>query len=159
MGARGPLSKKKDTSYPELFPVLLKCPDWLKNNKHALTEWERVSTILYDLGITTSLDQIALEGYCSAYAMLVICQQVIQKKGLTYVHANKAGEKNEVQRPEVRIYQQSLQAVKAYAREFGLTPDSRGRMIINTKPEEKGEDKQGMAQALRFNPRTGKYKQ
>lgn len=49
----------KPTGVPE-------CPDWLEDEAKA--EWERVGTILENMGMLTSVDTTAFAGYCQAYA-------------------------------------------------------------------------------------------
>lgn len=108
-------------------PVSPTCPGWLL--PEAKREWRRVYSQLLQLGLLSQIDRAALAGYCQAYARWRQAEQAIGKK-LTYGYTNKAGARNKLAKPQVAIAQRYLELVRAFCSEFGLTPSSRGRMII-----------------------------
>lgn len=138
MGARGPLPKPTalkvlegnpgkrplNRAEPKPRPVAPKCPAWLL--LEAKREWRRVAPELERLGLLTVVDGTALAGYCQAYARWREAEAALSEHGLTF-----ATDKGYVcVRPEVAIAQRSLQLVKGFCAEFGLTPSSRGRMTL-----------------------------
>lgn len=110
-------------------------PRWLISE--ARSEWKRIVPELMRLGLLTLIDRAALAGYCQAYARWQQAERILTKEGLTFV-----GDNGDIkQRPEVAIAQKSLQQVKAFCQEFGLTPASRTRISAPKQPEK--EDPMG----------------
>lgn len=109
------------------------CPDWLLTE--AKKEWKRLAPELERLGLLTSIDRVAFEGYCQSYAKFKEAEEFIKKNGTTYriPKKNKEGEVISVYIalfPEVAIANQCLKQIRAFAAEFGLTPSSRGRICL-----------------------------
>lgn len=107
---------------PKPRPVTPPCPKWL--DTEAKREWRRVSKELERLGLLTIVDRAALAGYCQAYARWKQAEEILDVEGLTFTTPNGYVQ----QRPEVAIAQKSLQLMRAFGTEFGLTPSSRGRI-------------------------------
>lgn len=120
------------TPEPELPAKCPKPPSWL--SRIAKVEWNRVAPQLYRLRLLKELDVQPLAIYCQSYADLCKAQEVLNKKGQTYVHVNKAGEENLTVRPEHYIVQACMKQIKAFCTEFGMTPSSRSRLSL---PSEK----------------------
>jgi P27 family predicted phage terminase small subunit len=108
-----------------------KCPAWL--HVDAKREWRRLAPKLEALGLLTEVDGTALAAYCQAYARWKEAEEVIEREGLTFT-MEKTGYTGP--RPEVAISRQSVQIMKAFCAEFGLTPASRSRLRA-APPEEK----------------------
>jgi P27 family predicted phage terminase small subunit len=110
---------------PKPPPIAPECPAWLM--PEAQQEWGRIAPQLEALGLLTLVDGAALAAYCQAFARWKQAETRIVKRGLTMKTPN-----GEIQRPEVAIAQKSVQIMKAFLTEFGLTPSSRTR--LNIKP-------------------------
>jgi len=110
-------------------------PRWLSSE--ARNEWRRIVPELMRLGLLTLIDRAALAGYCQAYARWQQAERILTKEGLTTTTGNGYVQ----QRPEVAIAQKSLQLVKAFCQEFGLTPASRTRISV---PKPNGDDDEGL---------------
>ena len=110
---------------PKPTPVAPSCPSWL--DTEAKAEWRRVAPELERLGLLTLVDRAALTGYCLAWSHLVTAEKAMQPEG----HIS----------PHFTVFKASLQAVRAFCTEFGLTPSSRGRMSL---PADDGDDPEGI---------------
>ncbi len=122
-----PLNKNE----PKPKPVAPKCPSWL--DKEAKREWKRVAPELERLGLLTVVDGAALAAYCQAYARWKQAEEIIKREGMTVT--TETG--YVMPHPAVKIAEKSMQLIRAFCAEFGLTPSSRGRMSL---PEQKEED-------------------
>jgi P27 family predicted phage terminase small subunit len=105
------------------------CPEWLPDE--AKVEWQRVAPELERLGLLTKVDSTALAAYCAAYARWRAAEEAIATNGLTFETAGGYA----AQRPEVGIANKAMADIRAFCKEFGLTPSARGRMSVP------GEDK------------------
>lgn len=146
MGRRGPNPKanrlKLLEGNPGKRPLIKKraiashqkvsCPEWL--SRTAKEEWRRLAPELGRLGFLTPLDRAAFACYCSSYGHWRKCQDAIDRGGPMYLTAR--GRLTE--RPEVRMAKEYGQMMKAFATEFGLTPNSRARMGAAQSPIEDG---------------------
>ena len=131
---------------PKPAPVVKvpKPPSWM--NSDGKRAWKRLAPELERLGLLTVADLETFAAACQAYGIWVECERFFKKKdpetkkvyGRTYEYTNKAGEANEVARPEVKIGQKALDQFKGLMSEFGLSPASRTR--IEVKPPEEGQD-------------------
>ena len=119
-----PLNMKE----PKPSAEIPKCPWWF--DYWARKEWNRVCPELHRLGLLTSIDAAALEGYCSAYSRWLKAEREVLK-GVTYEYMElKSLQLKRTVKPEVAVARDALNQVKAFCTEFGLTPSSRARMII-----------------------------
>lgn len=101
--------------------VLPDPPDVLVGDKYARREWKVLGNILLKVGVLTEGDYQALTIYCKLYSRWYLAEQGIREHGLT-MFSSKGGL---VQRPEVKIAQDTAKLMKEYLKEFGLTPASR----------------------------------
>lgn len=124
-GNRGHRPLSKTEPLPDKTPPT--CPSWL--SYQAKAEWKRVVPELERLGLITIVDRAALTGYCEAYARYVKAAKAIQDS-FTYDYIDQSFKTKRARKPEVDICRDSLNQVKAFCIEFGLTPSSRGRMSV-----------------------------
>ena len=107
-----------------------KCPDWLEDEAKA--EWERVGTILENMGMLTSVDTTAFAGYCQAYARWKEAEEFLTQHGSIVRTPN--GYLQQV--PQVSIAQTNLKIVLKFCEQFGLTPSSRSRIVADKSVDE-----------------------
>ena len=136
----GVVNKKRiNFNEPKPNPIAPECPEWLLDD--AKEEWQRMAVTLEKLGMLTFIDKAAFAGYCQAYAKWKKAEEFIKKFGFTYKIPKKDKEGNVTSIfiaafPEVAIARASLEQVRQFCSEFGLTPSSRGRMTTPKKDEE-----------------------
>lgn len=118
-----PLNKHE----PEPPKEIPSCPQWL--DQDAKKEWRRVAKDLYDMGLLTRVDRTALAGYCEAYSRWKRAAEAL-KDGFSYEYVNHQFQTKKDTKPEVQIVRDALNQVRQFCAEFGLTPSSRGRMIV-----------------------------
>ena len=138
MGKRGPPKKptairliegnpskrpinKREPKPPSGRPT---CPRWL--TLEAKREWRRAVPILEKMGVLTLADRAALAAYCQAYARWREAEEAIQKYGLI----GKTPSGYVQQLPYVTIANKSLQIMRAFASDFGLSPSSRSGLVV-----------------------------
>lgn len=130
-----PGKRKLNMNEPKPVPIAPECPDWLLDD--AKEEWKTMSVILEQLGLLTIVDKAAFAGYCQNYAKWKKAEEFIKKHGFTYKYPKKDKDGNVVSIyiapfPEVAIARASLEQVRQFCVEFGLTPSSRGRISITS---------------------------
>lgn len=125
---RRPLNQREPQPSPlERKPT---APRWLSHA--AKLQWKRLVTPLYECGLLTQVDQLALAMLCEAYATyqdarLLVEQEgmiAISEKGSPYLH------------PAVGIMNSSRRELLTWAREFGMTPSARTRIEIDADNEQ-----------------------
>ena len=109
---------------------LPKCPKHL--SAEGRKEWRRVLKELAALGLVTQIDRAALTGYCDAWARFVEASLGLQKHGML-VKGRLAGEP--VRSPYLAVVNQSLEQMKSFLIEFGMTPSSRERLSVQMPRE------------------------
>jgi P27 family predicted phage terminase small subunit len=107
-----------------------KCPTWL--DVEAKREWRRVAKQLEELGVLTEVDMAAFAGYCEAYARWKEAEEFISKHGT--IVKTPSGYWQQV--PQVSIAQTYLKIMIKFCEQFGLTPSSRSRIIVDKGPNE-----------------------
>lgn len=117
---------------PKPAPIAPKCPSHL--GKEAKKEWRRVAPELEKLGLLTKIDMAAFAAYCQAYSRWVEAESMIRKHGMLVKTPNGYP----VISPFLTIINKSLDQMKAFLTEFGMTAASRSR--INVSGGEKSED-------------------
>lgn len=123
---------EKIKNQPHPTPDLLDCPDYIKSDMVAYTEWNRIVPELYNLNLLTLVDKAALELYCTQYSVYRGAIEEIQKRGLT-TNNIRNGEKA---LPQLAIAREAAKIIKSIAVEFGLTPSSRGRINMPGQDED-----------------------
>ena len=110
------------------------CPEWLTGI--AEEEWKRVATGLHQAGLLSMLDESALESYCVTYAKWREAEQRLADEGLTILTPNGCVQAHPCQ----SISNQAQKLLLAWTKNFGLSPDSRGRMELPPAPPVVDED-------------------
>ena len=105
----------------------LEIPEWIKTDAIAKAEWERVTPILVDLGLLKKNDTSALEAYCKCWSRYKEAEMQIDKANSTIIKT-PSGYVQQI--PQVSIAHRYLRLAKELMCEFGLTPSSRGRMML-----------------------------
>ena len=117
-----PLNKREPKPRVELIP----CPQYLKPDKIAYAEWNRIVPELYKLGLLTNIDRAALELYCSQYAIYRKAYKDVVDDGLITTNIRNGAKAN----PAAAIAREAAKVIKAICVEFGLTPSSRARISV-----------------------------
>lgn len=83
------------------------------------------------MGLLTNVDRAALGAYCAAYSTWVDAETSLQKFGRVI----KSPSGYPIQNPYVGIRNTSLDLMRKYLIEFGMTPASRSRLQITGEPQ------------------------
>lgn len=125
---RRPLNKRE--AKPD--PTMPTCPAFLK--KQAKTEWRRVARRLHDAGLLTYIDRAALAVYCQAYGRWVEAEEALKASGGEILVSDK---NNFYHNPWAGVAKNAYRDLIKYAAEFGMTPSSRGRIVIGDSGTQK----------------------
>ncbi len=125
-----PGKRALNTKEPKPKPAIPRCPSHL--NTVARREWKRVTFKLYEMGVLTQTDRAALASYCVAYAHWVMAEEKLKIEEAVI----ETGKGNLVQNPWIQISKRSMEQVVKFAAEFGMTPSSRARLIVDTHDDE-----------------------
>lgn len=121
-GTRNRRANKNSEPLPTGVPT---CPKHL--DKVARAEWKRISVELITLGLLTNIDRAALAGYCSAWSRWIHAEEQVKRFGAV-IKSPKSG--YPIQNPYLGIAHTSLDFIRKWASEFGLTPASRTRLSV-----------------------------
>jgi len=116
-----PKSKKRKPAAPSFL------------NQAAKKEWKRIAGELHQLGLLTNLDLTALAGYCASYAIFVDASKNLEKHGMLV----KAQSGFPMQSPYLSIANKAMSEMRRWMAEFGMTPSSRSRVVVDTPMDEK----------------------
>lgn len=105
--------------------VIINPPDWLKNSKDALAEWEKIMNDVKDIDLLDNLDSQMLAVYCDA---------LVQYRLVT-VRSPKSTD-------DIKELQAWARIISSYADKLGFTPGARAR-LIKKHADEKKKDKFG----------------
>ena len=120
-----PLNKAE----PKPQSSIPRCPKILKTGAKA--EWKRIAPILANLGILTQIDRAALAGYCQSYARWVEAEDKVAERGEVVKSVNG----NIMTNPYLTVANKSLENMRKFLVEFGMTPSSRTRIAAEKQPE------------------------
>jgi P27 family predicted phage terminase small subunit len=107
---------------PEGVP---ECPGFL--NEEARAEWFRCATILNDMGLLSPAYRSALAAYCVVYSRWVHAEEQVLKYGTIIKSPDKGFP---LISPYLIVANQSLEQMRKFMVEFGLTPSSRSRIRV-----------------------------
>jgi len=116
-----PLNEREPVP-PEGIPD---CPDFL--NDEARAEWFRIADVLLEMRLLSQADRAALAAYCTAYARWVEAEDQVRKFGTIVKSPDKGFP---MKSPYLTIADQSLETMRKFLIEFGLTPASRSRIKV-----------------------------
>ena len=95
-------------------------------------EWGRISRELHKLGLLTEIDRPALEAYCQAYGRWAEVSRLMKAPEFSWIITTPKGA--QIQNPLVGVANTSVEIMRKFLAEFGMTPSSRSRVIV---PKEK----------------------
>ena len=121
-----PGKRKLNDQEPKPERKAPKCPKWLE--EEAKKEWKRLAKKMEMMGILTEVDMAAFAGYCQAYARWKEAEEFITQHGT--IVKTPSGYWQQV--PQVSIAQTYLKVMNRFAEQFGLTPASRSRIIVDS---------------------------
>ena len=102
----------------------------------ASKEWDRITPMLFELGLLTAVDGAALAAYCANFQRWHEAETLIKASGLVI-----EAERGPVRNPAVGIANESMAQMHKFLVEFGLTPASRIRLIaIPSAAKDGGDD-------------------
>lgn len=110
---------------PEGLPS---CPDFL--DAVAQEEWHRIASVLDEMGLLTKADRAALAAYCTAYSRWVAAEEQVAKYGTIVKSPDKGFP---MKSPYLTVADQSMETMRKFLVEFGLTPSSRSRIKVMGK--------------------------
>jgi P27 family predicted phage terminase small subunit len=116
----------------------------------ARREWRRISLALAKMGVLTPVDRAALAAYCQAYADwaeaekdLAINGRIILSPVKTVTKTLKNGTQTvetsggfPMQNPWLAIRNRALELMHKFLAEFGMTPASRTRIVVEDGGEQ-----------------------
>ena len=105
-------------------------PRWLSDE--AKREWKRLAPRLHAVGLLTEVDGLALAMLCEAFAQYMAAKTVVDSEGMLLV--SEKG--NSYQHPAAGLMTQARGELMKWAREFGMTPSARTRIVVDTGSEE-----------------------
>ena len=96
-------------------------------------EWDRIVAILTPVGLATEAEQTILQMYATVYERWVEASDEVQRMGLIV----KSPTNNyPMQNPYLAVVNKTLDQMKAYLAELGLTPAARTRVTATAAPDE-----------------------
>ncbi len=134
-----PLNKDEPKPAEAVAP---KPPPWLDNN--GLHAWETVVPELERLGLLTDVDLIALAHFCSWHSTFLWASREIEMDGMTLTDNSGRQYKN----PAMNIKDAASKHVRAFGSEFGLTPSTRGGMVVPKGRRNADDSKEAKARRI-----------
>jgi P27 family predicted phage terminase small subunit len=114
------------------------CPAFIKGA--ARKEWQRLAPELYQLGLLTRIDRAALASYCLNYGRWEDAEKRLAKLArkstdkMAYLYRTTNG--NLILNPLLTVSKQAMELMHKFLVEFGMTPASRSRIVIEKYKEE-----------------------
>lgn len=99
--------------------------------KSGKKHWKDDGKRLLSLGVLTVSDLSALESYCAAYDEVDHCNAILEQQGEYSMRDNGTMAAH----PAIARRDRALDRVRAYQREFGMTPSSRSGVNVTAKKE------------------------
>ena len=130
-----PGKRKLNAHEPKPEVEILPVPDYLSDGVKA--EWERMAKVLAQLGLLTSIDGVAFEAYCTLVARWREAEEALKKTGPVV----KSPSGYPMLSPFYTVANQSLNQMRAFLVEFGMTPSARSRISLrNAEQRDPMED-------------------
>jgi len=112
---------------PQPKKKLPSCPGWLE--KEAKKEWRRLCKALDEMGILKDVDMVVFADYCQSYARWRQAEEFLSERGLFYITPSGYPQ----QFPQVQIALNYSKQMIQHAKEMGLTPAARSRLIAGSE--------------------------
>lgn len=112
------------TAMPVAPDALPRCPRHLSDR--ARTEWRRIATPLYRMGVLSVTDRAALAAYCQAWARWVEAEENLAK-GPPLVRTPSGYVQ---QSPWLTVANKQLEVMARFMAELGLSPSARARLRL-----------------------------
>lgn len=143
MGQRGPaplptavkrLHGERPVNLDEPIPAhrAVQPPDWL--NPEALQVWHQLADDLVAKGVLTPWDADTFAILCDAVAQYRQASKFVAAAGVLI----KGRRDNAIKNPAMQLARDTAATVRAYAREFGLTPSARSGIAIDGEADSDG---------------------
>ncbi len=131
---RRPLNKNE----PKIREGKPRCPSHL--NDYAKAEWKRIASLLYKAGLLTHIDRALLAAYCQNYGRWVEAEMKLKEMEEQFKIGQvlKTSNDNYVQNAWLGIANRAQDKMSKIAIEFGMSPSSRSRVIVEIGGEEVG---------------------
>jgi len=110
---------------PQPERVAPPCPPHLDDM--AKKEWKRLCKLLLKMSVLTEADGMVLACLCQTWSTLIAAQRKLSETGMLF----KTPSGYVQQSPLISIVNNCTDTVTKLAREFGLTPASRGRLNVD----------------------------
>lgn len=135
--AGNPGNRPLNDKEPEIREGKPTCPRHL--NHDGKLEWKRISVILYEAGLLTYIDRALLASYCQHYGRWVEAEEKLKElksetPKMDLVIRTTNG--NFVQNPWIQIANKAQEQMIKLATEFGMSPSSRSRVIVQIGDKE-----------------------
>ena len=120
-------------------PALV-CPKPSKSlNDKEQKVWDELAPMLFNLGVLTEMDIVALTLLCRDIAMYRECLAIVNKEGMVIKMVGSQGQTVLKVNPSYTIQRQLAGDILQMLREFGMTPASRMKIVVGEKPKEKSK--------------------
>lgn len=130
-----PGRKKISPDEPTPNIIAPKCPHHL--TPFAKREWNRITPLLLKLGLLSQLDMASIAAYCQVYDRWRKAETKVRRHGELIV-INSMGYLQ--QNPWLNIANKSLDQMKVFYAEFGLTPSARTKLRVMTSIIDRPQD-------------------
>lgn len=118
-------------------------PDTL--DEYGRGEWERVTRLMFDLKIITSLDEAILEAYCQNRSELRVLRKELESQP-RFVKSERSG--MEHVNPRIREIRRLVQEQRLIVQELGFSPTSRSKVRTTGAKGKAKSLKQNLAESL-----------
>jgi P27 family predicted phage terminase small subunit len=117
----------------------IKPPTWLNNRSKKI--FKDIVNELSNVQLLVNLDVYALAVLSDAFDKFIEATIALNTSPLTVMETNKNGSTKEAPSPYIRIQNGYAEIIKKYCVEFGMTPQSRQKLIdINVEPVDDDEN-------------------
>lgn len=126
-----PSQRKMPENEPQVDAAIPPMPPHL-TDPVAVEEWDRITQILYEVGVLTRVDGNALALYCDAHAAYLEAKKDIAENGFNAT----TGTGSIIQRPSVGVFHRCRTDMLRILAEFGMTPSSRTKVSVLSKKKD-----------------------
>lgn len=91
----------------------------------ALKEWKRVAPLLFEAGLLSSLDKACLAGYCQSWSRFLSAEKQLENQDMLITSPTG----NVCPNPLIRISRQAQEQCLRLAKQMGITPASRSKVV------------------------------